>query len=35
MCFLCSENKDADQFGGYSEADMRLCFSVCKNPVFS
>ena len=32
---LCSENKDADQLCGYREADLRLCFHICKNPVFS
>ena len=31
----CSENKDADQLRGYREADLRLCFRICKNPVFS
>ena len=30
-----SENKDADQLRGYREADLRLCFRICKNPVFS
>ena len=29
-----SENKGADQLRGY-EADLRLCFRICKNPVFS
>ena len=32
---LCSENKGADQLCGYHEADLRLCFRICKNPVFS
>ena len=31
----CSENKDADQLRGYCEADLHLCFRICKNPVFS
>ena len=31
----CSENKGADQLRGYREADLRLCFRICKNPVFS
>ena len=31
----CSENKDADQFRGYREADLRLCFRPCKLLVFS
>ena len=30
-----SENKGADQLRGYSEADLRLCFCICKKPVFS
>ena len=30
-----SENKDADQLRGYREADLRLCFRICKKPVFS
>ena len=33
--YLCSENKGADQHHGYREADLRLCFRICKNPVFS
>ena len=31
----CSENKGADQLRGYREADLRLCFRIWKNPVFS
>ena len=31
----CSENKGADQLHGYREADLRLCFRICKKPVFS
>ena len=27
----CGENKGADQLRG----DLRLCFRICKNPVFS
>ena len=30
-----SENKDADQLCGYRTTDLRLCFRICKNPVFS
>ena len=30
-----SENKGADQLRGYREADLRLCFRICQNPVFS
>ena len=33
--YLCSENKGADQLRGYREADLRLCFSICKTLVFS
>ena len=29
-----SENKGADQLRGYREADLCLCFHICKNPVF-
>ena len=35
MYYLCSENKGADQLRGYHEADLRLCFRICKKPVFS
>ena len=34
LYFLCSENKGADQLRGYREADLRLCFRICKKPVF-
>ena len=27
---LCSENKGADQLRGYREADLCLCFRICK-----
>ena len=30
-----SENKGADQLHRNHEADLRLCFRICKNPVFS
>ena len=33
--YLCSENKGADQLRGYREADLRLCFRICKTFVFS
>ena len=33
--YLCSENKGADQLRSYRKADLRLCFRICKNPVFS
>ena len=35
LYYPCSENKGADQLGGYREADLRLCFRICKKPVFS
>ena len=35
MYYPCSENKGADQLRGYREADLRLCFRICKMPVFS
>ena len=33
--YLCSENKGADQLRGYREADLHLCFHICKTLVFS
>ena len=33
--YPCSENKGADQLCSYCTADLRLCFSLCKKPVFS
>ena len=35
MYYPCSENKGADQLRGYREADLRLCFRLGENPVFS
>ena len=35
MYYLCSENKGADQLRGYREADLRLCFRICKTLVFA
>ena len=35
LCYQCSENKGADQLRGYREADLRLCFRICKNIRFS
>ena len=32
---VCSENKGADQLRGYREADLCLCFRICKTLVFS
>ena len=33
--YLCSENKGAEQLRSYCAADLRLCFRICKKPVFS
>ena len=30
-----SENKGADQLRGHREADLHLCFRICKKQVFS
>ena len=30
-----SENKGADQLRSYCATDLRLCFRLCKKPVFS
>ena len=30
LYYTCSENKGAEQLSGYHEADLRLCFSICK-----
>ena len=35
LYYLCSENKGADQLHGYSEADLCLCFRICKMLVFT
>ena len=35
LYYPCSENKGADQLCGYRTTDLRLCFRICKNPVFS
>ena len=35
LCCQCSKNKGADQLRGYREADLRLCFRICKMLVFS
>ena len=34
MHYPCSENKGADQLRGYREADLRLCFRICRLLVF-
>ena len=28
--YLCNENKGTDQLHGYLEADLRLCFGICR-----
>ena len=35
LYYPCSKNQGADQLRGYREVDLRLCFRICKNPVFS
>ena len=34
MYYPSSENKGADQLRGYCEADLRLCFRLCRLLVF-
>ena len=34
MYYPSSENKGADQLRGYREADLRLCFRLCRLMVF-
>ena len=35
LYYPSSENKGADQLRSYCEADLRLCFRIGNNPVFS
>ena len=35
MYYSCSENKGADQLCSYCTADLRLCFRIGKNLIFS
>ena len=35
LYYPCSESKGADQLRSYCETDLRLCFRIGKNPVFS
>ena len=35
LYYPSSENKGADQLRGYREADLRLCFRICRLLVFS
>ena len=34
LYYPSSENKGADQLRGYREADLRICFRICKLLVF-
>ena len=34
MYYLCGENKYANQLRGYREAELRLCFRICKSLFF-
>ena len=34
MYYPCSENKGADQLRSYCEADLCLCFRICRLLVF-
>ena len=34
LYYPCSENKGADQLRGYREADLCLCFRICRLLVF-
>ena len=34
LYYSSSENKGADQLRGYREADLRLCFRLCRLLVF-
>ena len=34
LYYPCSKNKGADQLRGYREADLRLCFCICRLLVF-
>ena len=33
--YQCNENKGPDQLRRYREADLRLCFRICRLLVFS
>ena len=35
LYYPSSENKGADQLRGYREADLRLCFRLCRLLVFT
>ena len=33
--YQCNENKGTDQLRSYREADLRLCFGICKTTAHS
>ena len=35
LYYLCSKNKGADHLRDYRKVDLRVCFRICKKPVFS
>ena len=35
LYYPLSENEGADQLRGHREADLHLCFRICKKPGFS
>ena len=35
LYYPCSKNKGTDELRGYLEADLHLCFCICKKRVFS
>ena len=35
LYYPSGENKDTDQLPAYHEADLHICFHICKNPGFS
>ena len=35
LYYSCSANKGADRLRSYCEADLRLCFCICRLLVFS
>ena len=34
LCYMCSENKGADQQRSYCTAHLRLCFHICLNEMY-
>ena len=34
LYYLCRKNIGANQLCGYHEADLRLCFCICKKQIF-